>query len=130
MALPPTAAAAGGGASLTVRDYVSTFQVTKPADATGVMTATFDPVPPGLFWLIERITVSTTSATPTTVMVYAGDPSPYTYVDGSAAGNLDVADESSPILVNSATSLTAVWAGASVGAVGTIRIQYQLVSRG
>jgi len=128
--LPVTAAKAAGGASLTVVDYRAVNKLTKPAGANGLMSTIFDPVPPGCFWLVERITVSTTSSTTTRAMVYAGDPGAGNFVDGTEHGNLDTADESAPILLESSLSLNVLWTGASVGAQGTVRIQYQLVQRG
>ena len=130
MPLPPTRADALTGNALSVVDYRSVSQSTDPADAAGVIVATFDPVPPGLIWLVERMTVTTTSAPPTIAMVYAGAASSSNLVDGSSSGNLDTADEASPILIESNTSLTVVWTGAAAGAVGTCRVQYQLVQRG
>lgn len=130
MALPPRRADAGAGAALTVLDYQSKFKTTAPGTASGILTATFDPVPPGLFWLIGRMTIVTTSITPTACAVYDGASTPQNLVDGSSSGNLDTADENSPILVESNNTLTVVWTGASVGAVGTVRVQYQLVQRG
>jgi hypothetical protein len=62
-------------------------------------------------------------------MVYAGPPSQQNFVDGTESGNIDTADETSPILIESATALTIQWTGASMGAVGTARIQYQIVQR-
>jgi len=129
MALPPVRAQVAGGAGLVVVDYRSESITTDPA-SLGVMTATFDPVPPGFLWLIARATVSTTSTAPTRTMLYAGAPSPMNFVDGTNSGNLDIADENAAILLDSNISLTAIWTGASAGAVGTVRIQYQLVQRG
>lgn len=130
MALPPTRAAGDAGAALSVVDYRSTSLTTDPAGPDGIMLATFDPVPPGNFWLLERITVSTTSTTGTRALVYAGAPSAGNFVDGTERGDLDTADEASPILIESSLSLLVIWTGASPGAVGTVRIQYQLVTRG
>lgn len=130
MPIPPVARAVATGASLTVIDYRSLAQNTPPAGADGQLVTVFDAPPPGLLWLIGRMTIFTTSATGTTCGIYAGSPTPTNLVDGSNSGNLDVADESSPILLDSGAQLTVVWDGASAGAVGTCRIQYQLVRRG
>ena len=117
------------GAGLVVVDYRREAKRTTPADGTGVMLVTFDPVPAGLLWLVQRVTVTTTSTTQTQAGVYAGDPTPANLVDGTNSGNLDVADQASPILVDSSVSLNVQWTGASAGAVGTVTVQYQLVQR-
>jgi hypothetical protein len=129
MALPPVRAASGVGAGLSVLDYRSESLRTHPAAADGTMTAEFEPVPPGLIWLLERITVFTDSDMPTRAMVYAGTPSPQNFLDGSEGGNLDTADNACPSLIESNTPLTVQWTGATPGSIGTARIQYQLVSR-
>lgn len=131
MPLPPTRVqSAAGGVSLSVIDYRTRYLTTAPAGASGTIGVTFDPVPPGYFWLLQRFTVLCTSSTKTRAMVYAGDPAAQNLLDGTEVGNLDIADEQSPILLDSNTALTVQWTGASAGAVGTVRVQYQLVQRG
>jgi hypothetical protein len=131
MALVFDVAGAGttGGATLTVVDFRTAAGTTAPADASGVITYEFPPVDAGYLWLVERITVMCPSTTPTQAIVYAGGVSPTNFVDGTDRGNLDTADESSPILVDSSVVLTCQWTGASLGARGTVRVQYQLVQR-
>ena len=131
MALPPTRAASeSGGAALAVVDYRSAAKISKPGGADGLLTVEFDPVDPGLIWLIQRITVLSSSTTQTRAMVYAGDPTGTNFVDGTSRGNLDVADELSPILLESCNRLTVQWTEASPGAQGIVRVQYQIVQRG
>lgn len=119
----------GGGGGLAVVDYRSAFAQTGPADLSGVITAEFDPVPVGLLWLVQRVTVACSSSQPTAAGLYVGDPQPANLVDATQAGNLDTADESSPILVDSNVTLTCRWINADPGSVGVVRIQYQLVQR-
>jgi hypothetical protein len=90
----------------------------------------FDPVDSGSLWLVERITVLCDSSTDTQAVAYAGSPAARNFVDGTSRGNFDTADEASPILVDSNVVFTVQWTGASAGARGTARIQYQLVQRG
>ena len=130
MALPPTRTPTESGAGLAVVDYRSAAKISDPADVDGLISVEFDPVAPGLIWLIQRITIMCTSTTSTRAMVYAGDPTPTNLVDGTDRGNLDVADELSPILLESCTPLTVQWTGASAGAQGVVRVQYQIVQRG
>lgn len=133
--LPPTraaadpAAAAAAGASLTVVDYRSQFARSAPADAAGIATVEFGPVPSGLLWLVQRMRVMTNSATASTLAVYAGPVDDSNMVDGTIVGNQDTADEASPILVDSNLMLTLQWTGATPGAIGTARIQHQVVQR-
>jgi hypothetical protein len=131
VALPPlSATSTTGGASLAVVDFRSDYLSAGPAESDyATLTATFDPVPAGYLWLVQRITVLTDSTTPTQATVYAGYPSPQNFVDGTERGNLDTADESSPILIDSSVSLAVVWTGASLGSTAHARIQYQLVQR-
>jgi hypothetical protein len=116
------------GAALVVVDYRTVAASSAPA-AGGSCSLTLEPVDAGYLWLVQRITVLCTSTTPTTAYVYEGDPAPGNFRDGTSRGNLDVADEASPILVDSTRYLTVVWQGASAGAVGTVTVQYQLVKR-
>lgn len=122
------ATSSDGGARLDVLDYRRQAR-TATADATGTATVTFDAVPAGQLWLVERFAVSSSSSTQTTCQIYAGDPAPANLVDGTTSGNLDVADEASPILIDSSLSLNAQWTGASSGASCTVTVQYQLVQR-
>lgn len=125
---PPFSVAQVSGAALQVVDYRSQ-SVKATADSSGTITAAFRPVDVGYLWRVERITVLCTSSTSTQAVAYAGDPLAQNMVDGTSHGNLDTADESSPILVDSSIPLTIQWTGASPGAVGVARIQYQLVKR-
>lgn len=130
MALPPVySSSSSSGAALTVLDY-KTASGTAVAGADGSILVEFDPVDSGCLWLVERITVLCDSSTPTQAAAYAGSPAARNFVDGTAHGNFDTADEASPILVDSNVVFTLQWTGASAGARGTARIQYQLVQRG
>lgn len=99
------------------------------AAADGACTAALDQVPQGETWLVDRMVVQCTSSTETVARVYAGGVRDSAFVDGTIAGNLDVADESQPILVDSGDALVCVWSDASDGAVGTFSVQYRLVQR-
>lgn len=125
----PVAAALGQGAALRVVDYRRQRKRSDPAGADGLCTITLDPVEAGFLWLVDRMVIATTSATPTECYAYSGDPDLSRIEDGSSHGNFDVADESSPVLVDSAESLTVQWTGASLGAVAYLSVQYQLVQR-
>jgi hypothetical protein len=126
----PVSVAAESGAALQVVDYRTHSLRSETAPGGGVVTLTFPQVADGQLWRIERITVTSTSAVPTSAVVYAGDIDATNVVDGTGAGNLDIADELSPIVLDSTLALTIQWAGVSLGAVCTARIQYQIVQRG
>jgi hypothetical protein len=130
MALPPVYSSSGAaGAALTVLDYKSAA-LDSIAGADGVILVEFPPVDAGTLWLVERITVMCDSSTPTQAVAYAGSPAARNFVDGTSRGNFDTADQASPILIDSNVVLTLQWTGASAGARGTARVQYQLVRRG
>lgn len=97
-----------------------------PAGVDGLCVVRFRVDPAGgVIYLIDRITVYNTSTTATVATVYVGDPSPGNIADTTYEGNRDVADEVQPISVVGEDTITVVWEGASVGAVGTARLQYR-----
>ena len=126
----PVSVATTSGVALQVIDYRTSSLRSGPAPASGIVTLTFPQVADGQLWLVERITVTSTSSTNTAAVVYAGDIDTVNVVDGTNSGNLDLADELSAILVDSTLALTIAWSGVSVGKICTARIQYQIVQRG
>jgi hypothetical protein len=113
---------------LVVVDYRHAVATSQPA-AGGTCTALVPAVPADETWLVDRMTVLCTSTTDTEARVYIGSADGRNLVDGSISGNLDIADESQPVLADSGDELRCVWTGATDGAVGTFRIQYRLVQR-
>lgn len=122
------AAGAGDGVQLRTVDYRRAAQTSDPA-AGGLASVEFDGPETGLLWLIERITVHSSSTSATTCSVYAGQPAPANLADRSWSGNNDIADETSPILLESSQPLVLVWEGASAGARCTASIQYRVAVR-
>lgn len=126
--VPPGGAFTSGDQSTPMRlEFVPIELIAASADSTvaaggGNMTALFQ-VPGDRVWKIERIAVSTTSTQPTAASVYVGNNDPDNLVDYTPSGNADVADETNPIVLGSGQVLRVRWTGASVGAVGTARIQ-------
>ncbi len=96
-----------------------------PADVTGIVTATFGPVPGDQVVLVERITVASDSTAPTAVTVYLGSVDAGNVVDSTGEGNSAVADEVQPILVPSGQMLIFRWVGVTTGKRGFGRIQYR-----
>jgi hypothetical protein len=82
---------------------------------------------------VERIVVTCTSSIQTSCRIYAApDARSITgsnLKDGTSTGNFDVADDAAPVFVDSNECFIAQWSGASVGAIGTVAIQYQYVKR-
>lgn len=107
--------------------YDSVVGQSAPA-AGGAMEAVFGPVPQGTAWLVERVLVITNSATPTTCFIFLGEARDQNLIEGTNSGNLDVADEASPIMVPGNTELRVRWGGASDGAIGTCRVQYRAIT--
>lgn len=96
-----------------------------PAAADGICDAVFDTVPTGHMWLVERVNINNTSTVATAAVLYVGAPVPANQVDMSNSGVGDVADEVNPIRVPGGLQLRVRWTGASLGAVGTVSIQYR-----
>lgn len=109
-----------------VVDYGLEPQSSKESGGTGIITCFFSFVPNGLFWAVDRISVKSDSATPTTCTVYVGQIADEYIMDQTNAGNLNIADETSPIYVPPGQQLIIQWTGASVGAVGKATVQYQV----
>jgi len=128
MALPPVRVQSATS-GLVIIDYRSAALTSEPAGADGLVSVWFEPVPSGLIWLLGRLSVSTDATLPTRCMVYAGTPSPSTFLDGTDGGNLDTADNATACLVESNSVLSVQWSGVDVGCRGTARVQYQVVSR-
>lgn len=91
----------------------------------GVATVTLTPAPVGSVLRVERISISTTSTQATTCSVYVGTVNAANLMDYSSNGNLDVADESHPILVPGGTPLTLQWNSMSPGSTASARVQYR-----
>lgn len=92
-------------------------------DATGVALVTFRRPPPGFFYLIERIAVSSTSALNTVASVYVGTVDPMNLIDFTQTGNGDIADEDSPILIGEQEDVLIQWTGGTPGAFVRARLQ-------
>jgi hypothetical protein len=107
-----------------VADYGSTWAKSSPS-AGGQAVADVATVPPDELWLIDRIRVSSTSTTPTASYVCLGDTTHD--VEGTASGNYDIADESSPIQAPGGVDILQLWAAGSDGSVGTVYMQWTVL---
>lgn len=99
-----------------------TLAVNSGPAAGGICIAKLS-VPGDRVWQIERIAVSSTSATVTTATVYVGGVDPANMVDFTPAGNGDIADETQPILVPGNSVVQVRWTGATDNSVGTVHFR-------
>lgn len=101
-----------------------------PADAAGGFSFDFGPPKPGYVWAIERIAVVNDGILTPEVFFYdlsqgtpAGSESPQDEIEYTDAGNNDIADENSPVLIHAGSVLRAVFTGATVGSTCAVRLQ-------
>lgn len=126
------------GSELMLVDYPDDWTGQAVADANGTATAATNPVQPGYYWRVERLTTAVTDAdgvlvTPpsgATLMVYKGDSAtPTAFRDGSQSPGLDVADQAQPITLRPGESLTFVWSDLTPGSLAYGSAQYALYQR-
>jgi hypothetical protein len=111
-----------------VLDWTTQAQASTPAGADGLCTVTFGPAPAGELWLADRYTVECTSSSSSDCFVYVGlDIRPANLRDATGSGNLDIADNNSPLLVPGTLSLFFQWRSASLGAIATASVQYRVL---
>lgn len=109
-----------------VERYTSA-RATATADAAGACTVWFPDVLPGSMWLVDRVGLVASAGGWGAVAFYVGDPAMRQLVDlADAGGPLDVADETSPIVVGAGVPLVAVAAGMTPAAELTVHVQYRL----
>lgn len=123
MYLPTQAAALS---KWSVWDYQERTRFT-PAAAGGLAAVDIYQTPENELWLIDRIVISCTSTAETEFWLYKTQIAESNKLDGTDLGNLNVADENAPIVVQPNTLLIAQWENASAGAVGTIALQYTIM---
>lgn len=111
-----------------LRDYVS-LQQRSAAAVGGFAQLEFDQLDQTEMWLIDHAVVSCNSSTPTTVRWYAGSVVDLALLDGSSAGNFDVADWNAGLVIQPTSALVVRWSGASAGAIGTVTLQARVLRR-
>jgi hypothetical protein len=129
----PTSADYQDGASVLLVDYPPALEGTATADGNGTATVEFDPVDSPFLWRIERMTTYLSDQNPpagAACLVYEG-PSlkPLRIRDGSLSAAFDIADESSPITLQSTSQLVIQWTGLTPGTKAYASVQYQLWRR-
>jgi len=119
----------GEAAQWQTTDYGDASAKSAAAAANGRCTVQLAVVPENELWLVDRIVVTCTSTSTTQCVIYEDLEDPQRALEYTRSGNLDVADESSPIHLDAGTSLYAVWTGASVGATATLRAQWAVLRK-
>jgi hypothetical protein len=132
----------GGGISLVDSPPARPKMVVAPAGTTAQVAFAGPNAP--LLWWVDRITVkarasvtalfSAFPASSTQAWVFVGTDEASAVRDDNLAdltlvGNLDIADELSPIVVDSGQVLVVVWTNTTPGALYTARIQYRVMAR-
>lgn len=102
---------------------------TEPYAGTGPLTLECPQLASDEMWLIDHAVVACNSVTPTEIRWYDGSPDPKWLLDGSSAGNFDVADWPAGLQIQPARSLLIVWEGASPGAFGAVTLQLRVLRR-
>ena len=124
----PTYTAPGQAWQLT--DYKPALTQQATADSTGRAVVTFDPVPPGYMYAVQRAVVTSTSGATPTVLFYDDGVGNGVPVTGSRTGTFDEADyPAGPgLLVDQSRQLVAVFTGCDAGARCTVRLQVGVLS--
>lgn len=106
-----------------------TRSVSANADASGVAQVDFGQLRDDEVWLIDHAVVICSSSTPTQLRWYTGSVSPYNLVDGSSAGDFDVADWNAGLQIPTSSTLIAQWTGCTPGALAVCSIQFRVLRR-
>lgn len=106
-----------------VTDFGRIKQSAVVANSRAEISAT---APQGAVWLIDRESVRASAGSGLTMLVYVGTESNENLVDGSGSGELDFADNNSPIIVQSGETIRFVWPSATNGVVVTVNAQYRV----
>lgn len=125
----PQALALQQGVALQVCDFVVEQSWTRATGATAIIE--FDAVDSPYLWRIERLVVTTTSALPLGVSVYAGPVNAANLRDATPlpVGLTAIAEYPALLTIPSGVSLTVAVAGSAVGDIHSCSVQYQLVQR-
>jgi hypothetical protein len=134
--------AQGGGIALVDSPPARARTVVAPAGTTAQVSFAGPNAP--LLWWVDRITVkaratiggafSTFPVSSTQAWVFVGTDEASAIRDDNLAdltlvGNLDIADENAPIVVDAGQVLVVVWTNTTPGAIYTARIQYRVLAR-
>lgn len=109
-------------------DYVSRPFRSQPATA-GAAQIELAELDSDEMWLVDHAVVNCSSTTPTQLRWYDSVVDPAALLDGSNAGNFDVADWPAGLQLGPSTRLLVRWTGASDGAIGTLTLQARVLRR-
>ncbi|WP_154793308.1 hypothetical protein [Occultella kanbiaonis] len=119
---------AGTARGWTLADFRTVQGRTTPA-VGGACELRLPEVEQDELWLIDHMVAACDSTTPTSVRLYESSVDPLALLDGSSAGNFDVADWPAGLQVRSTQFLIARWDSASDGARGTLTVQLRSLRR-
>jgi len=120
---------AGSASGWQLADYLTVRARTDPATG-GRAVLELDPLPGDVLWLVDHAVVACTSSAPTSVRWYTTREDPLNLLDGSSAGNFDVADWPVGLQIEPGSALVVVWSGASDEATGVMTAQVRVLRRG
>ena len=109
-------------------DWLPMSVQTDPA-AGGVATVELPQLGPDVQWLIDRLVVTCSSSTSTTLRLYDSTVTLGRLLDTTGNGNLNTADYPAGLLVRPSSVLIAQWTNATAGAVGSLTVQARVMRR-
>lgn len=115
----------GPGGLWVLYDYNRKWK-NSPAAAGGQAIATIATVPQDELWFIDLVRVSTTDGDETSKAYVCMDTAEFD-VSGTATGNYDVADQSSPIHAPGGSEILIVWKNLADGKVGRAYVQWSVM---
>lgn len=118
-----------GGGGWVLSDFLRRTITSPPAPAGQSAVAQGEQLQADVMWLIDHLVSYSTSTKQTTLRLYSGQVGPGFLLDGTEAGNFNVADWPNGLQLEPASSLVAVWSGSTAGTVGTVVVQGRVMRR-
>ena len=109
--------------SLGPRWYSGAPQLSATASAGGTALVRTPAVPGAQQWVVDAISIATTSSLAGDAVVCLGDPSTSSFICGTNAGNNDSAD-GSPITIAEGQYISIGWTGQTPGAKCAANVHY------
>jgi hypothetical protein len=119
---------AGTAAGWELVDYRQ-VQLTATAGDDGRAVVEVPPLSQDELWLVDHAVVACSSTAPTSVRWYQDTETPARLLDGSDAGNFDVADWPAGLQLVPGAALLVVWSGATAGAAAAVTMQARVLRR-
>lgn len=108
--------------------YTVLYRQSEPATSSGVLVIAFTPPKSTQRWRVEMVACSCTSTDPTNFFVYDRTPGSSVPAGGTVKGNLTFGTFNPGITILPSGLLVCVWTGATVGAVGSVRVQFAVIA--